>query len=258
MKIFDLHNDILTKTNNFSRKFSHFYSVACAIWRNENSWEKSFFIAKNFNLKKPNNLYLAFEDLGYNDLNMLELLSLNPLYCSLTYNGENQFGYGCDYNLPLKGKGLALAKVLYQNEIKIDVAHLSEQGVYSLLDLSVSPFCSHTGVKSLKQHKRNLSNQTLKALASGGGIVGVTPVSYFMPSSNLEGYFNAIDYAVNLIGINSVSIGTDFNGCDSFSGVKNYSSFIKLERLMLKNGYTKEDISKVFYLNAKRYFAKNC
>ncbi|MBR6737813.1 MAG: membrane dipeptidase [Clostridia bacterium] len=254
MKIFDLHNDVLTKTKDFSCNFSHNCEVICAIYKGNLTMEKSFLIAKNFLLKKPKNLHLAFEDIGYKNLNVNSLLSFNPKYVSLTYNGENDFGFGCDYNLPLKSEGIRLAKLISSNGVKIDVAHLSERGVYSLIDSGVKPFCSHTGVLSLKNHKRNFSNEVFKAIKEVGGIIGVTPVSYFMPNNTLNGYFSAIDYLVNLLGVNSVCIGTDFFGCDSFSGVNSYGDFYMLKELMLNNGYTKSDVSAIFYKNAKRYF----
>ena len=75
-----------------------------------------------------------------------------------------------------------------------------------------------------------------------------------MPNNTLNGYFSAIDYLVNLLGVNSVCIGTDFFGCDSFSGVNSYGDFYMLKELMLNNGYTKSDVSAIFYKNAKRYF----
>ena len=46
MKIFDLHNDVLTKTKDFSCNFSHNCEVICAIYKGNLSMEKSFLIAK--------------------------------------------------------------------------------------------------------------------------------------------------------------------------------------------------------------------
>ncbi len=261
MKFFDLHSDFPTAFENFNQiVFDSDVDVIGAVYKGNLSFDGAFSISQKLNGIKNKRVSLAFEDIGYKNLDVDKIIALNPKYVSLTYNGENDFGYGCDYNLPLKNSGKALTKYLYENGVTIDVAHLSENGAYSVLDITDRLICSHTALKCVFEHKRNLSNALIKEIVSVGGIIGLTPVGYFLKekSSSLFDFFKHIDTFVNNFGINSVAIGTDFYGTDFIvGGIKNYCDFSKLKNLLLEKGYTPCEVDKIFYQNAKNFFKNN-
>ncbi len=255
MKFFDLHSDFPTtlKLNNVN--FDDNVEVVGAVYSGRRTFFEAIEIAKKVKLLGKN-VHLGFENIGYFDVNVDEIISLKPIYCSLTYNGENAFGYGCDFDLPLKSVGKSLAKTLADSGIVIDVAHLCQRGVYSLLDVTDKIICSHTALSSLFNHKRNFSDETISNIVSVGGIIGLTPVSYFIAeNATLFDFYKHIDYFIQKFGDNNLAIGTDFFGCDRFAGnLANYYDFADLKELIINNGYDKQTVNKIFYYNAKNYY----
>ena len=102
MDIVDLHNDILTGCDDKMSQLSLYKEMAlkviCAYFRGGNTLAKAVCDVNKFMQIKGDNCYLAFEDIGYTDLTRLDcLLKFIPIYVSLTWNGENNLGYGCDF-----------------------------------------------------------------------------------------------------------------------------------------------------------------
>ena len=100
MKIADFHNDILTsKGFDCLPKDYGEHKIVTAIYKGNMTFDSALTLADK-------SKYIAFEDVGYDDLNEDKLLGKSPIYVGLTWNDENQFGYGCDYSFGLKNKGI--------------------------------------------------------------------------------------------------------------------------------------------------------
>lgn len=57
----------------------------------------------------------------------------------------------------------------------LDVSHISDQGFWQVLETSTAPvFASHSSVRALHDHPRNLTDDMIKAIAQKDGIVGIT------------------------------------------------------------------------------------
>jgi len=65
-----------------------------------------------------------------------------------------------------------------------------------------------------------------------------------------------IDYVVNTIGVDYVGIGTDFDGGGGVEGCMDASQMKNITIEMLKRGYTKNDIKKIWGENFLRVFRK--
>ncbi len=259
MRFFDLHNDFPTKIDDFAILSGDInVEIIGAVYSGNRTFEEAISIAKKVNAYGKN-LYLAFENIGYKDLDLDKIIKLKPKYVSLTYNGENDLGYGCDFDLPLKSYGKSVAKRLCDSGITIDVAHTSQKSAFSVLDITDKVICSHTALNCVHKHKRNLSNELIKEIVNRGGIIGVTLVQAFLGETNVTVYdlYKHIDTFVSQFGINSLSIGTDFYGAKYMAGdIKEYTQFELLKNVLENKGYTDNDIDKIFYQNAKNYFFK--
>lgn len=109
--------------------------------------------------------------------------------------------------------GRAVVKHANQLGIIIDVAHSSEAVVRDVLQLSTQPVVlSHTGFKGQCDSPRNISDELLQRITSAGGLVGVgfwdSAVCDFSPA----GVASAIVYGIELLGVEHVSLGSDFDG----------------------------------------------
>ena len=69
-------------------------------------------------------------------------------------------------------------------------------------------------------------------------------------------YVDHIDYVVDLIGIDHVGIGTDFDGGGGIADCKDASDLINITEELLKRGYSKENIEKIWSGNSLRVFNK--
>ena len=101
MKLFDVHNDLLTQKENPNFYINKFYKqgltkVILAIFLSENKLNIDEIIEL---VNKTNNSYFAIEDVSNIDYEHLDKLKkIKPLYCSLTWNEENDLGGGAFSN----------------------------------------------------------------------------------------------------------------------------------------------------------------
>ena len=146
MAIADFHNDVLTSAsfNNSEINFGD-NKVVTALFKGDRCFADVVKLARY-------SKYIAFEDVGYLDLDIDKLIELKPIYVGLTWNGENQFGYGCDYSFGLKRKGVELIKILNENGIAVDTAHLSKRGFIDVLDSAEKVVNSHTCFQGVFKH----------------------------------------------------------------------------------------------------------
>ena len=189
--------------------------------------------------------------------------------------------------------------------IMVDISHASAKSFFDVLEVTKAPvIASHSSVRSLCDHPRNLSDEMLKALASNNGVIQICFVSSFVkkakpnperekalaelrekygswsevrdesvrekmedeymdiyekyPSeqATVQELVDHIDYVVNLIGVDHVGIGTDFDGGGSIEGCDDVSELPNITEELLRRGYSEEDIQKIWGANIMRVFRK--
>lgn len=118
--------------------------------------------------------------------------SLNPLFIyhacglrslGLTWNEKNQFATGADGNSErgLTHEGLDLVSAAQDLGIIIDVSHLNDRSLQDLLDKTRKPLlASHSNLRKWADHKRNLSDDFVKAIADTGGSIGLNFCANFL------------------------------------------------------------------------------
>jgi membrane dipeptidase len=137
------------------------------------------------------------------DLDRIEMFHrLGLTSCQLTYNESNRVGVGC------RAEGDDGGLTDFGREL---IVRMNEVGM--LVDLSHAPvIISHTGCAAVHAHVRNTTDENLRTLADRGGMVGVCQLRPFLTykkQDNLHAYFDHIDHAVNVAGIDHVCIGSD-------------------------------------------------
>ncbi len=251
MLIADFHNDILT-SKNFS-KLPESYSqnkIVTAVYNDGRPFADALRLAEVGEL-------IAFEDLGYKDVDVDAVISKRPKYVGITWNGENKFGYGCNFTEGLKGEGISLIRALNKAGIAVDTAHISKGGFKDVIDNAEKVVNSHTCFNGVYRHKRNLDDWQLDLLVRRGAMVGVTFCGYFMTdrkTCEISDLTAEIDYFAQRYGINNLCLGTDYYGSDFFpSGLNDYNDFYLLEESLIRLGYKREDVEKIFYGNLNEF-----
>ena len=103
----------------------------------------------------------------------------------LTYNYRNEFADGClepaDGGLSEAGR----AMVHRLNELRIvpDISHTGLTSSREIIELSVRPvIASHSNARALADSPRNLTDDTIRAVAATGGVVGLCAFPSFVAS----------------------------------------------------------------------------
>lgn len=136
----------------------------------------------------------------------------------LTHNYKNIFAQGCaepsGNGLTDLGKRL-IGEINTYNMI-LDLAHINERCFFQALDLTLGPvIVSHSNARKLCNSFRNLSDTQLITIAQKGGVVGLNCLGFLIDDSfenqTIERLIDHLDYMVELIGIDHVGFGPDYN-----------------------------------------------
>lgn len=134
----------------------------------------------------------------------------------LTWNGRNEAadGVGVAQAGGLTEFGKRVVEVANARGLLIDVSHLGERGLRETLELSSGPvMASHSNAVSLADHRRNLDDHWLRAIADADGVVGVSFISSHLRShgqAELSDIVDQVAYMVELLGVDHVGLGPDF------------------------------------------------
>ena len=189
-----------------------------------------------------------------NDISNIERFrNRGVVYMTLCHNGNNQLCGSARYNdegLGVNAFGEQVIKEMNRVGMMVDISHAGEQTFYDALNISSKPIvASHSSARALCNHPRNLTDDQLKALADKGGVAQVTLYSGFLKEQGIATIQDAIDHLnhmVNIMGIEHVGIGTDFDGDGGITGCASASELINFTRCLLKERYSEEDIRRIW------------
>jgi membrane dipeptidase len=132
----------------------------------------------------------------------------------LTYNNRNLSGDGAlePANAGLSKLGKATIERIEAEKLLLDLSHGGARTMAEAAAQAKRPLViSHTGARALTDHPRNTADETIKAVADKGGVVGV----YFMPFLTLDSHpkredlLRHVEHIANVAGEDHVGIGTD-------------------------------------------------
>jgi membrane dipeptidase len=134
----------------------------------------------------------------------------------ITYNERNRAGVGCRAEGDAGGLtdfGRELVERMNDVGMLVDLAHANERTMADTIAHSRVPVInSHTGCDAVHAHVRNMSDANMRATAAAGGVVGICQLRPFLTekkSDNLHAYFDHIEHAVDVCGVEHVCIGSD-------------------------------------------------
>ncbi len=200
-----------------------------------------------------------------------ELFRLGVRLITLTWNFDNCIGHTTSDKREEAERGLTpfgFEMLAHMNEIGIipDVSHLSDGGFWDVARHSKKPFCaSHSNARAVTGHKRNLTDEMLRALAEKGGITGLNfcPSFLFDPTeeqlntntapARIEDMVRHVRHIVDVAGINVMALGTDFNGIDGILEIEDCANLYRLFDALGKAGFTDDEIDLVREGNAMRF-----
>ncbi len=192
--------------------------------------------------------------------NLQKFYNLGVKMMTLTWNHENEIGY--PHTKPqYKEKGLKKFGVEVVNKMNelgmiVDVSHLSDGGFYDVSKISKKPFiATHSNSRTITNHSRNLTDEMIKILANCGGVTGINFCSAFIgdtPMTMIKDMVSHIKHIKNIGGIDVIALGSDFDGIECKVEINDASEMGKLAIQLEKEGFTNEEIEKIYYKNALR------
>lgn len=185
----------------------------------------------------------------------------------------------------------------------VDVSHASDKSFFDAVELSKAPvIASHSSVRSVAMHNRNMTDEMIKKLAQKGGVIQIclldvyikepdttsvkfktekrlhkiyrttynsmsetekavfekewddVQASYASELPTVKEMVDHIDYVKNLVGVDYVGIGSDFDGGGGLRDCADVSQFPKITLELLRRGYTETEIRKIWGGNLLRVF----
>lgn len=94
----------------------------------------------------------------------------------------------------------------------LDLSHCGHQTRADTTALARAPVCTHSNADGLRSNGRNTTDETIKAMAAKGSMIGVCglPQSLADGTPTLDDLLNHVDYIVDLVGTDHVGIGVDY------------------------------------------------
>ena len=255
-------------------------------------------------------IYIGVEN-GYpigKDLSLLQTFyDLGGRYLGLSHSRNNQI---CDASTDRDGEthgglsefGREVVRELNRLGMMVDVTHISDRAFYDVLEETRTPvIASHSNVRAICDHPRNLDDDMIRALAANGGVLQLCVLSSYVkemepdlardsafaelrarfesveqmsdeeleerrreweslnekyprPLATVADLVDHVDHVVDLVGIDYVGIGTDFDGGGALEDCYDVSELGNITLELVKRGYSKKDIEKIWSGNFMRVF----
>lgn len=196
-------------------------------------------------------------------------------YVTLTHNGHNALADSAIHrpslgDTPQRHGGLsALGReaVAEMNRLGllVDVSHAARQTMMQAVEVSATPVvASHSCVRSLCDHPRNLDDGQLDALGASGGLIQITAMPAFLKPKPEEGkragfvsdLVDHIDYVVRRLGVEHVGISSDFDGGGALEDWQDATQGVNITAELLRRGYDESEIAAFWGGNFLRLLAQ--
>ena len=181
------------------------------------------------------------------------------VYMTLCHNGDNDIcdsAKGNNEHGGVSAFGEQVIQEMNRVGMMVDLSHAGEKSFYDAIDISKLPIvCSHSSSRLLCDHPRNLTDDQMRRLAQSGGVAQVTFYDGFLKKEGGATIIDAVhhlNHMVDVMGIEHVGIGTDFDGDGGVTGIASASELINFTRQLLQQRYSDHDIELIWGANFLR------
>lgn len=191
------------------------------------------------------------------DLERLEQAAADGVMAiNLTWNHANALS-GSSQEEPGRGLsqlGRRFVTRMEELHILVDVSHLSEAGFWDVAEMARKPFiASHSNVKSVCDHTRNLTDDQITAIIRNQGAIGLNFYEGFVGGGrDLDAVRAHLDHILDLGGASCAMLGGDWDGCDLIDDLPSIDRLDRFYEHLLCHGYDETVVRDLFYNNLMR------
>jgi membrane dipeptidase len=175
-----------------------------------------------------------------------------------TWSRSTIFAHGVAFGGHLPDTGLTdvgreLVHECNSMGVILDVSHINPAGFWDMIEESKDPIiATHSSVKAVSPHVRNLDDDQIRALAQKGGTIGINFANIFLRpdmqpnnDTSLETVMSHFEHIVELAGDEHVSFGSDFDGTDIPAFIKDAEGLPLILREMKRRGWSDARLERV-------------
>jgi membrane dipeptidase len=166
--------------------------------------------------------------------------------------------------------GKDIVRELNRLGVMVDISHVADKTFWDALETSKAPLvASHSSMRAISGHARNMTDDMIRALGAKGGVVMINYSVGFLsneryeaqqknvpaaelPRVSWEKIIDHIDHAVKLAGPTHVGLGSDFDGTTVPDGMEDVSKLPKITAALLAKGYSEQDVKNILGENILR------
>lgn len=198
-------------------------------------------------------IHILDADIG----NLRPLIDSGVRMISLTHGFDNEAaGSNTGRNQGgLTDYGREVLRLMEDNNVILDLAHLSEQAAHQALDIVTAPVVfSHTGVRGTCDKDRNISDDIIRRTAENGGVIGVGLFTLVLCGDDLDAIVRAMNHIRDLVGVEHIALGSDYDG--AVTVIFDVGGLPLLTEALLANGYTPDQIRMIMGGNTLRVLSQ--
>jgi microsomal dipeptidase-like Zn-dependent dipeptidase len=156
----------------------------------------------------------------------------------------------------LSEKGREMIRRMEARRMIVDVAHASSKTIDDVLAIATRPVVvSHTGVKGTCDNSRNLGDEQLKGIANTGGVIGIGYWDTAVCGADARAIARAIRYTANLVGVEHVALGSDYDG--AIPAPFDTSGLVQITDALIEEGFSDTEIGMIMGRNVLRLLIQN-
>lgn len=181
-------------------------------------------------------------------------------YMTLTHNDNTPWaasatGEPVDFGLTTFGEDVV--REMNRIGMLVDLSHVAPQTMHDALDATSAPVIfSHSSCRAVTDHVRDVPDDVLSRLPGNGGVIMLTFVPQFVSSTGsatLDDVVAHVEHARDVVGVDHIGLGGDFDGTDSMpEGLPDVSAYPALFDALAARGWSRADLQKLAFDNSLR------
>ena len=193
--------------------------------------------------------------IGFDAGRLEELYSRGVRISTLGWNEKNPLTGSNVTGGGLTDLGREYVRECQRLGILVDVSHISDEAFWDIMDITEAPIvASHSNLRDLCGHSRNLTADMYKAICATGGTAGINLCPPFLAEED-PSVDSACDHIFRFLELDPegthLSLGGDLDGIDSLpDGFEGVQSFNHMADRLMERGLDEKTIRRIYWHNA--------